>query len=197
MKACFHRPDHLITFLPGRIGSDGDPARPVIFKNLLTLPDPTRPDPTRPDPTRPDPIRTDAIRPDPTRPDPTRPDPTRPDPTRPDPTHEIFRAPPRPSRLDPLVVDNFLIRPAGRTVTREQIWGKGIWEPYRTYKSSGYGYASVTALTEDPGIVAQAYITHRSPGYCGTSHNSQKFRVGMKMLYPYPGYCGMGVQECL
>ena len=123
-----------------------------------------------------------------------------------------------------------------------------VWESYRTYRSSGYGYESVTALTEVPGIAAQAYRTHRSfrahyrkvvpvprvllhrrteltedpgtsmnvmqnlqkfrvrvrkcyrthrsSGYCGKSvQNSQKFRVGMKMLCPYPGYCGTGVTE--
>ena len=35
---------------------------------------------------------------------------------------------------------------------------------YRTYRSSGYGYASVTELTEVPGIVAWTYITRRSAG---------------------------------
>ena len=39
-----------------------------------------------------------------------------------------------------------------------------IWGPYRTYKSAGYGCESVTELTEVPGIVAQAYRTHRSSG---------------------------------
>ena len=40
-----------------------------------------------------------------------------------------------------------------------------VWESYRTYRSAGYGYGSVTELTEVVGIVAQAYITHRSSGY--------------------------------
>ena len=35
-------------------------------------------------------------------------------------------------------------------------------------------------------------ITHGSFGYCGADvHNSQKFPVGMKTQYPYPGYCGI------
>ena len=58
-----------------------------------------------------------------------------------------------------------------------------VWESYRTDRSSGYGYGSVTELTEVPGIVAQAYITHRNAGY------------GIERLYPYPGYCGIGEQN--
>ena len=58
-----------------------------------------------------------------------------------------------------------------------------VWESYRTSRSFGYGYGSVTELTEVPGIVARAYITH------GTSGRVQK------MLYPYPGYCGTGRTE--
>ena len=49
-----------------------------------------------------------------------------------------------------------------------------VWESYRTYRSSGYGYGSVTDLTEVPGIVAQAYRTRKSSGY------------GIDRLYPYP-----------
>ena len=51
---------------------------------------------------------------------------------------------------------------------------------YRTHRSFGYGYESVTQLPEVPGIVARAYRTHRSSG-----------RV-QNALYPYPGYCGTG-----
>ena len=82
-----------------------------------------------------------------------------------------------------------------------------VWESYRTYRSAGTGDGSVTEHTEDPGtsmnvihnlqklrvrvtelteapgIVARAYRTHRSS------------RVGMKILCPYPGYCGTGVQN--
>ena len=37
--------------------------------------------------------------------------------------------------------------------------------------------------------VQKCYRTYRSSGYCGTGvQNSQKFRAGIKMLYPYPGY---------
>ena len=58
-----------------------------------------------------------------------------------------------------------------------------VWESYTTSRSFGYGYESVTELSEVPGIVARAYRTHRSSG-----------RV-QKMLYPYPGYCGTGCAE--
>ena len=55
-----------------------------------------------------------------------------------------------------------------------------VWESYRTSSSFGYGYGSVTELTEVPEFVARAYRTHRSSGWV------------QKMLYPYPGYCGTG-----
>ena len=58
-----------------------------------------------------------------------------------------------------------------------------VWGLYRTSRSFGYGYGSVTELSEVPGIVAQAYRTHGSSG-----------RV-QNMLYPYPGYCGTGLTE--
>ena len=53
----------------------------------------------------------------------------------------------------------------------------------KTSRSFGYGYGSVTELTEVPGIVARAYRTLRSSG-----------RI-QKRLYPYPGYCGTGRAE--
>ena len=38
-------------------------------------------------------------------------------------------------------------------------------------------------------VRVRKYRTHRSSGYCGTGvQNSQKFRAGKKVLYPYPGY---------
>ena len=37
-----------------------------------------------------------------------------------------------------------------------------VWESSRISRSFGYGYGSVTELTEVPGIVARAYKTHRS-----------------------------------
>ena len=58
-----------------------------------------------------------------------------------------------------------------------------VWGSYRTYRSFGYGYGSVTELAEVPGIVAQPCRTHRSSG-----------RV-QNMLYPYPGYCGTRLTE--
>ena len=43
--------------------------------------------------------------------------------------------------------------------------------------------------------VWKSYRTSRSAGYCGTGvQNLQKFRTGMKMLYPYPGCCVQDVQ---
>ena len=48
-----------------------------------------------------------------------------------------------------------------------------VWESYRTSRSFGYGYGSVTEHTEVPGIVARAYRTHRSSG-----------RV-QKIMFPY------------
>ena len=58
--------------------------------------------------------------------------------------------------------------------------------------NSGFpGYcASLTEVTEVPGKgIWGSYRTYRNSGYCGTGvQNSQKFRAGMKMLYPYPGY---------
>ena len=58
-----------------------------------------------------------------------------------------------------------------------------VWKAYRTSRSFGYGHGSVTEVTEVPGIVERAYRTHRNSG-----------RV-QNMLYPYPGYCGMGRTE--
>ena len=44
--------------------------------------------------------------------------------------------------------------------------------------------------------VRTCYRTHRNSGYCGTGvQNSQKFRAGIKMLYPYPGYLWHGRTE--
>ena len=58
-----------------------------------------------------------------------------------------------------------------------------VWKSYRTSRSFGYGYESVTELPEVPGIVARAYRTHRSSGRA------------RKVRYPYPGYCGTGCTE--
>ena len=69
-------------------------------------------------------------------------------------------------------------------------------------------HSSFTEVTEVPGKgigflqnlqdfwvrVRKCFRTRSSSGYCGTGvQNSQKFAVGMKMLYPYPGHCGTGV----
>ena len=59
-----------------------------------------------------------------------------------------------------------------------------VWGSYRTYRSSGYGYGSVT------------YITHRSSGYCGTGVQSlQKIRVRVIMSYRTYRSSGYGY-EC-
>ena len=52
---------------------------------------------------------------------------------------------------------------------------------YRTSRSFGCGYESVTELPEVPGIVARAYKTCRS-----------SFRI-QKVLYSYPGIVARGV----
>ena len=69
---------------------------------------------------------------------------------------------------------------------------------------------SLTEVTEVPGKgreilqnlhklrvrVQKCYRTHRSSGYCDTGvQNSQKFRAGLKMVYPYPGYLWHGRTE--
>ena len=38
------------------------------------------------------------------------------------------------------------------------------WGSDTTYGSSGYGYGSVTELTEVPGLLARAYRTHTNSG---------------------------------
>ena len=47
------------------------------------------------------------------------------------------------------------------TVLQEsQSFSVRVWESYRTYRGSGYGYICLNELPEVPGIVAQAYGTH-------------------------------------
>ena len=58
-----------------------------------------------------------------------------------------------------------------------------VWDSYRTSRSFGYGYGSVTEITEVPGIVARAYRTHRSSGQV------------QERLYRFPGYCGTRLTE--
>ena len=54
----------------------------------------------------------------------------------------------------------------------------------RAHRSSGYTwYVILTELTEIPGTVWKSY------------RNSRTFQVGTRMLYPYPGYRGTGVQN--
>ena len=47
------------------------------------------------------------------------------------------------------------------------------WKACGTYRNSGYGYGSLTDLTEVPGMGMEVL------------QNSQNFRVGIRMLYPY------------
>ena len=98
-----------------------------------------------------------------------------------------------------------------------------VWESYRTSRSFGHGYGSVTEPTEVPGIVGRAYITYRSSGrvqkVCtrtrvlwhgrtslaevpGTGmnviQNFQKFRIRVRKSYRTSRssrYCGTGVQN--
>ena len=60
--------------------------------------------------------------------------------------------------------------------------GMKILQNFQKFRAL-YGYGSVTELPEVPGIVAQAYRTHRSSG-----------RI-QSMMYPHPGYCGSGLTE--
>ena len=72
----------------------------------------------------------------------------------------------------------------------------------KVYPYPGY-CDSLTEVTEVPGKgmgtlknlqkfrvrVRKCYRTHRISGYCGTGvQSSPKFRAGIKMVYPYPGY---------
>ena len=50
-------------------------------------------------------------------------------------------------------------------------------------RSSGYGYGCLREPLDFRVVVTQAYITHRS------------FERLLNMLYPYPGYCGLGRTE--
>ena len=76
------------------------------------------------------------------------------------------------------------------------------------YAYPGY-CASLTEVTEVPGKgmgilhnlqkfpvrVRKCYRTRRSSGYSGTGVQNSKFRAGIKMLYPYPGYLWHGRTE--
>ena len=83
------------------------------------------------------------------------------------------------------------------------------WVQKMLYPHPGYCGTGRTELTDVPGMsmnaiqnsqkfrvrVWKSYRTSRRSGYFGTGvQNLQKFREGIKMLYPYPGYCGTGVQ---
>ena len=70
-----------------------------------------------------------------------------------------------------------------------------VWMSYRIYRGSGYGYKTLTELTEVQGIVTRAYRTHISSGKVlkrctGTPgilkrgvQNLQRFRVPVKRSY--------------
>ena len=61
----------------------------------------------------------------------------------------------------------------------------------RTHRSSGYGYESLTHLTEAQGTGMEVLQSSKK----FRVRNPPKFRVGIRILYPYPGYCGTGVQK--
>ena len=48
-----------------------------------------------------------------------------------------------------------------------------VWKSYKTHRSSGYGYDSLTELTEFPGTGMEVL------------QNSPKFRAGIRMVYPH------------
>ena len=58
-----------------------------------------------------------------------------------------------------------------------------VWESYRTCRTFGYEYGSVTGLTEVPGIVARRV------------QNSRKFRAGTKNAVPVPRVLWQGRTE--
>ena len=61
---------------------------------------------------------------------------------------------------------------------------------------SGWGYESLTEHTEVPGTGIEVLQDSQVPGTgMEVLQNSQKFRVGIRMFYPYPGYCDTGVQN--
>ena len=65
-----------------------------------------------------------------------------------------------------------------------------VWESYRTSRSFGHGYGSVTEHTEVPGIVVRAYRTHRSSGYgyeCATELTEVP-GTGMKVLQNFQNF---------
>ena len=58
-----------------------------------------------------------------------------------------------------------------------------VWVSYRSFRSSGLGYKTLTELTD-------------VRGYCGPGvQNSQKFLSDRKTLYRYPGDCEIGRTE--
>ena len=57
---------------------------------------------------------------------------------------------------------------------------------YRANRSSGYGYECPTELTEVPGTGMK--VLQNFQKYRALWHGPTELGVGIKMLYPYPGY---------
>ena len=95
-----------------------------------------------------------------------------------------------PILLDRIGLENILLLVRKVKLCRVCGFRVRVWESYRTSKSFGYGYGSVTELTEVPGIVARAYRTHRSSGYgceCATELTEVP-GTGMKVLQNFQKY---------
>ena len=70
-----------------------------------------------------------------------------------------------------------------------------VWKSFRAHRSYGYGYGSLAELQEVPITGMEVFL------------RTQKFRVGIRTLhpyphphpgifkraYPYPGYCATGI----
>ena len=67
---------------------------------------------------------------------------------------------------------------------------------YRTHRSSVYGYECPTKLTEvpDTGMKVLKNLQKFRVLCLSRTYLLQKFRAGIKRLYPYPGYCVTVVQ---
>ena len=65
---------------------------------------------------------------------------------------------------------------------------------YRTQGTSWQGYGDLTEPPEVPGTGTEVFQNcQKFPvSWHGRTELKQKSRAGIKMLYPYPGYCGHG-----
>ena len=67
---------------------------------------------------------------------------------------------------------------------------------YRTNRFAGYGYECHKELTKvpDTGMKVLKNLQKFRVLCLSRTYLLQKFRAGIKRLYPYPGYCGTVVQ---